>query len=138
MSARGAFAAAAEALCGTSFRLHGRDAVTGVDCVGLVVVALERCGRTVVAPEGYTLRALSVAPLLGFAARNGFAAVDVAALAQTGDLLLLRPSPIQAHLAIVLDAERFVHADAGLGKVVIGQDALPGQTVARWRLTEKG
>ena len=138
MSTREAFAAAAGALCGTPFRLHGRDAETGVDCVGLVVVAVERCGRTVVAPEGYTLRALTVAPLLGFAARNGFAAVDVAVVAEAGDLLLLRPSPIQAHLAIVLDGERFVHADAGLGKVVIGEGALPGEMIARWRLTAKG
>ena len=72
MSAREAFAAAAESLHGAPFRLHGRDAEKGVDCVGLVALALERCGRAVVAPEGYTLRALSVAPLLGFAARNGF------------------------------------------------------------------
>jgi cell wall-associated NlpC family hydrolase len=138
MSAPEDFAAAAEALCGVPFRLHGRDPETGLDCVGLAAVALERCGRTVVAPQGYTLRALTVAPMLSFAARNGFAATDVGAAALTGDLLLVRPSPIQAHLAIVLDRTRFVHADAGLGKVVIGEGALPGATVARWRLTEKG
>ena len=138
MNAGEAFAAAAAALCGAPFRLHGRHPATGLDCVGLVAVALERCGQTVVAPEGYALRALSVTPLLGFAARNGFAAADVAAVAEAGDLLLLRLSPIQAHLAIALDGERFVHAHAGLGKVVIGHGALPGETIARWRLTAKG
>ena len=133
---RAAFAAAAEGLCGVPFRLHGRDPATGLDCVGLVAAALERCGCAVVAPEGYALRALSVAPLLGFAARNGFAALDPLAPGQPGDLLLLRLSAIQAHLAIVLDHHRFVHAHAGLGKVVIGEGALPGETIARWRLTQ--
>ena len=133
---RAAFAAAAEGLCGVPFRLHGRDPATGLDCVGLVAAALERCGCAVVAPEGYALRALSVAPLLGFAARNGFAALDPLAPGQPGDLLLLRLSAIQAHLAIVLDHHRFVHAHAGLGKVVIGEGALPGRTIARWRLTQ--
>ena len=138
LNERAHFAAAAAALRGTPFRLHGRDPATGLDCVGLVAAALKRCGRAVVAPEGYALRALSVAPLLGFAARNGFAAADVAAVAEAGDLILLRLSPIQAHLAIALDGERFVHAHAGLGKVVIGHGALPGETIARWRLTAKG
>ena len=133
---RAAFAAAAEGLCGVPFRLHGRDPATGLDCVGLVAAALERCGCAVVAPEGYALRALSVAPLLGFAARNGFAALDPLAPGQPGDLLLLRLSAIQAHLAIVLDHHRFVHAHAGLGKVVIGEGALPGRTIARWHLTQ--
>ena len=138
MSAPESFAAAAEALCGAPFRLHGRDPATGLDCVGLVAAALECCGRLVAVPEGYALRALSVAPLLGFAPRNGFAALDPRAPAKPGDLLRLRPSAIQAHLAIVLDRDRFVHAHAGLGKVVIassiGPGALPGEIIARWRL----
>ena len=135
---RTAFAAAAAALCGAPFRLHGRDPETGLDCVGLVVAALERCGRHAMAPEGYALRALSVTPLLGFAERNGFAASQLHAPGEAGDLLLLRPSAIQAHLAIALDHDRFVHAHAGLGKVVIGQGQQPGETIARWRLTAKG
>ena len=138
MSEHEEFAAAAAALCGVAFRLHGRDSATGLDCVGLVVVALDRCGRKADAPEGYTLRALSIAPLLGFAARNGFAALDPHALGEAGDLYLLRLSAIQAHLAIILDRGRFVHAHAGLGKVVIGHGALPGDTIARWRLMAKG
>ena len=132
------FAASAEALSGTPFRLHGRDPATGLDCVGLVVAALERCGRQAIAPEGYALRALSVAPLLGFAERNGFCPHDPRTPTQAGDLVLLRLSAIQAHLAIILDTGRFVHAHAGLGKVVIETGLLPGETIARWRLTAKG
>ena len=133
-----AFAAAAAALSGIPFRLHGRDPATGLDCVGLVVAALERCGRQAVAPEGYALRALSVAPLLGFAERNGFSAHDPRTPTQAGNLVLLRLSAIQAHLAIALDHDRFVHAHAGLRKVVIESGLLPGETIARWRLTAKG
>lgn len=136
MSPREEFAAAAESLSGVRFRLHGRDPATGLDCVGLVSAALERCGRPAVAPEGYTLRALSVAPLLGFAARNGFVAADLAAPDAPGDLVLLRLSAIQAHLVILLDPERYVHAHAGLGRVVVEIGAPPGEPIARWHLIE--
>lgn len=135
---RTAFAAAAAGLCGAPFRLHGRDPATGLDCVGLVVAALARCGRAVVAPEGYALRALSVAPLLGFATRNGFAPDDFLAPFEPGDLILLRLSEIQAHLAIAVEGGSFVHAHAGLGRVVIESGALPGTVIGRWRLIEKG
>ena len=135
---RAAFAAAAAGLRGAPFRLHGRDPATGLDCVGLVAVALEHCGRAVVAPEGYALRALSVAPLLGFAERNGFARCNHLAPSENGDLILLRLSEIQAHLAIAVVGGGFVHAHAGLGKVVIESGALPGAVIARWRLPAKG
>ena len=138
MSAPEEFAAAAATLCGVPFRLHGRDPATGLDCVGLVAVALDRCGRKAVTPEGYALRALSIAPLLRFAARNGFAVLDPHAPGEAGDLHLLRLSAIQAHLAIVLDHDRFVHAHAGLGKIVIEHRSLPGKAIARWRLMAKG
>ena len=135
---RAAFATAAADLCGVQFRLHGRDPATGLDCVGLVAIALERCGCRAVAPEGYALRALSIAPLLGFAERNGFARCKPVASNEVGDLLLLRLSAIQMHLAIAIDGERFVHAHAGLGRVVIEHGTPPGEPIARWRLTAKG
>ena len=43
--------AAARALVGVRFRLHGRDAVHGLDCVGLVALATGRA-----APTGYGWR----------------------------------------------------------------------------------
>ena len=132
-----AFATAAAALAGTPFRLHGRDCETGVDCVGLVALALRGCGRAPLIPEGYTLHALSVAPLLRFAAANGFAPAAVDAPDRTGDLLLLRPAPIQAHLTIALGSEGFIHAHAGLGRVTIEAGRPPWPVAARWRLTTK-
>ncbi|MEO8723144.1 MAG: peptidoglycan endopeptidase, partial [Sphingobium sp.] len=49
---------AAQALVGAPFRLHGRSAETGIDCIGLVVLALERAGCRIVAaaPEAYSIR----------------------------------------------------------------------------------
>ena len=46
MSGR-ALALAAESYVGASFRLHGRDPITGFDCLGLVLVALAEIGRPV-------------------------------------------------------------------------------------------
>ena len=40
-----ALACAAESYIGARFRLHGRDPVTGFDCLGLVLVAMRDIGR---------------------------------------------------------------------------------------------
>ena len=133
-----AFAAACVAFEGAPFRLHGRDPATGLDCVGLIACALARCGRRVETPEGYALRALSLAPLLGFAARNGFALVADGEATAAGDLLLLRPSAVQAHLAVALDRGGLVHAHAGLGRVVREAGPISFLIAARWRLIPKG
>ena len=129
-----AFAASAAALAGTPFRLHGRDPASGLDCVGLVAAALRGCGRRAVPPEGYPVRATRIAPLLRFAARNGFLAVAEGAAPRPGDLVLLRLSRIQVHLAILLAGPAFVHAHAGLGRVVIERGPPRWPAEARWRL----
>ena len=132
-----AFAGAALTLVGTPFRLHGRHPASGLDCVGLVGCSLAIAGREPVAPVGYRLRALSVAPLLDFAGRNGFVAANDPA--RPGDLLLVHPCPLQAHL-VILTASGFVHAHAGLGRVVHEPRRMsvpwPWPVAARWRLTE--
>ncbi|WP_447406359.1 hypothetical protein, partial [Clostridium perfringens] len=48
-------AAAARALVGARFRLHGRDR-DGVDCLGVAVAALRGDGWQGEAPRGYGLR----------------------------------------------------------------------------------
>ena len=59
MSGR-ALALAAESYVGASFRLHGRDPITGFDCLGLVLVALAEIGRPVRVPLRYALRNLDL------------------------------------------------------------------------------
>ena len=126
------FAQAAEALAGTRFRLHGRSRAGGVDCIGLVACALEACGRRVRSPEGYGLRNSDIARHLRFAAENGFAETERPDA--RGDLLLVLPGPAQFHLLVASGAGHFVHAHAGLRRVVRDR-GLPGAPVLRrWRL----
>lgn len=125
------FAAAALALVGVPFRLHGRNG-DGVDCVGLVALALAATGRQPAIPIGYRLRALSVEPFLEFAAHNCFAAI--AGPEAPGDLLLVHPCPIQAHLLVTTGQGGFVHAHAGLGRVVHETGPCSWPVAAHWRL----
>ena len=127
------FAANAEALVGTRFRLGGRDPAAGLDCVGLAAWAL---GPRVVAPHGYALRNSTIACHLQFAARAGFSPVGGAI--SRGDLILVTPGPAQHHLLIALAPARFVHAHAGLRRVVVHAGAAPWPLLRHWRLTQTG
>lgn len=114
--------AAARALVGTRFRLHGRDPAHGLDCVGLVAAATGRG-----APTGYGWRS-------GDAGR--VAALLDAAFARGGDVpgavLLLRAGPGQLHLAIRV-SDGIVHADAGLRRVVWRPGAPPWPVLGYWK-----
>lgn len=122
------FAAAAEGLLGTPFRLGGRDPATGVDCVGLVACALGGAE----APLGYALRNAAIERHLPFAALAGFA--PVRGPIARGDLILATPGPAQHHLLVALGSDSFVHAHAGLRRVVRQRGPLPWPEQARWRL----
>ena len=128
----GRFAAAAEALIGTPYRLGGRCRVSGVDCVGLVALALEDSGRKVVAPVGYGLRNATIAPFLQLAIRNGFFPAQRAV--ERGDILLVASGPGQSHLLVALTHSAAVHAHAGLRRVA-RHDAMPAWPILHhWRL----
>lgn len=127
-----AFAQAAEDLVGTPFKLHGRDPAIGIDCVGLVACALERCSLPAHAPGHYTLRQQDVSALLRYAKQSGFVAKR-AAIAR-GDLLLVKPGPAQHHLLVATSKETFVHAHAGLRRVVIQPGPLATPILACWYL----
>ncbi|MGB3928819.1 MAG: peptidoglycan endopeptidase, partial [Sphingobium sp.] len=121
-----AVVARARALLGAPFRLHGRSAA-GVDCVGLAVLAF---GRDAPCPyglrsggEGWAARWLSAA---------GMRRVDEGG---AGDLALVRPGPLQLHLMIATGAG-FIHAHAGLGRVVEMPGASPWPIVGWWRACE--
>ena len=127
-----ALAHEAERLIGAPFRLHGRNAQTGIDCIGLLAVALGRIERAPVLPTGYPLRLGDLAGWLPDAAACGF---EPATPPFTpGDVILLRSGPAQVHLAIADRTGGWVHAHAGLRRVV-GQMARPaGAIVHHWRL----
>ena len=126
------FAGAAEALVGTRFRLHGRCRETGLDCIGLVGSALADCGLTVRYPRGYWLRNADISRWLEFATANGLYGCGGETV--RGDVLLIRPGPAQHHLLVALEPDRFVHAHAGLRRVVVQQLAAMAAPLAHWRL----
>jgi murein DD-endopeptidase / murein LD-carboxypeptidase len=120
-----AIVVSARACVGARFRLHGRSAETGLDCVGLAAIAYGR-GKV---PAGYALRGGDLDRIV--------AAIDAAGLvraegARPGDLLLVEAGPYQHHLVILTD-RGFVHADAGLRRVTEVPGAPPWPLIARWR-----
>jgi cell wall-associated NlpC family hydrolase len=127
-----AFASAAEKLAGARFRLHGRDPATGLDCVGLVAAALAASGRKVPAPSDYRLRNTSIDAALAFAPQMGFVSCD--GPIEPGDLVLVQTGPLQHHVLIALEHERFVHAHAGLRRVTVTPGPLTWPIERHWRL----
>lgn len=125
-------AEAALALVGCPFRLHGRDPASGLDCVGLVALALEATGARTVAPRGYALRNLGVETWLPFAGQAGLAPAQDEVRA--GDILLITLGFAQHHLAIAIDGQSVVHAHAGLRRVVCQPRDPTWQISARWRV----
>lgn len=132
MTPADSFAAAAESLLDVRFRLHGRSRESGLDCIGLVACALGQAGLTALPPHGYALRNTRIARHLDAAASSGFA--ETTAPIARGDLLLVRPGPAQHHLLVATGAAAFVHAHAGLRRVVRLNTALPWPVLRHWRL----
>jgi cell wall-associated NlpC family hydrolase len=123
-------AAAARAMVGVPFRAQGRDARFGLDCVGLVVAALRAADCAVSAPRDYRLRCGRRAAIVVPA---GMAACDGS---RAGDVLLLRVSPAQLHLA-VRDDDGIIHADAAARRVVARPGAAPWPIEAAWRIASE-
>lgn len=128
-----ALADAAQTLIGVPFRLHGRDPDSGLDCVGLLAVALARSGSSANLPNGYALRSRQRPDLAHWAEAAGFATVNDGCILP-GDIIVTQPAPCQIHLAIAAAAGGLVHAHAGLGRVVLSPAPLPWPVTGQWRL----
>lgn len=120
---------AALALIGVPFRLHGREVASGLDCVGLVGEVLRKAGGAPVLPDGYSLRMISVEPLLGFAGRSG---LTDCADGQEADVVMCRTNPLQPHLLVHVPGG-YVHAHASLGRVVFMPEPLAWGVLHCWR-----
>ncbi|EQB16326.1 NlpC/P60 family protein [Sphingobium lactosutens] len=118
-----AIVAAARALVGVPFRLHGRGR-DGLDCVGVAALALGRA-----APRAYGLRSGDAERAARWLEVAGLRPV---AEGQAGDLALVRPGPLQLHLMIGTGAG-FVHAHAGLRRVVEMPGDSPWPIIGWWR-----
>jgi len=128
-----ALARAVESYVGAWFRLHGRDPRTGLDCLGLVLVAMRDIGRPVRMPVSYGLRNLDPGRFLRLPAAAGL--VEATAPLEPGDVLMLEPGPAQLHVAIAAVGGGIIHAHAGLRRVVRTPSPLPWPLVGQWRLT---
>lgn len=107
------FAARARALVGCRFRAQGRDRLTGLDCVGVLVETFGIAASTV--PRTYRLRGHHrklIERELGAHFRK-----VARTQRRSGDVMLLDVAAGQLHLAVSTDCG-FVHADARLGKIV--------------------
>jgi lipoprotein Spr len=124
-------AAAAHALAGVPFRLHGRDPAIGLDCVGLALLSAREAGLLVPEPAPYRLRSGAGEQFVAYMEEAGF---RLSSGRQAGDVLLIRLSALQSHLAV--DAgDAVVHAHAGLGRVVVMPPDPQWQLQARWRFS---
>lgn len=125
-------AAAAEDQIGSRFKLGGRRAGIGLDCVGLVSVSFEAIGRPIATPMGYQLRHLSFECFEKFVANAGL--VDVTGRELAGDVLLVVPATGQFHVGIIGLGQNLVHAHIGLRRVVSSPLPIQYPVVRHWRL----
>lgn len=124
---------AARAAVGTGFRLHGRSIESGLDCVGLVELALRAEGFAGTAPSGYALRSGDAGAAARQLAQAGLAPAQPPF---PGDVMLLRVGPAQLHLAIAGETG-IIHADAMLRRVV-ERPSIDWPVLGRWRLRQGG
>ncbi len=125
-------AAAAFDQLGTPFRLHGRMPNIGLDCVGLVHFAAAMAGYKRPCPADYSLRGDRQGDIVDFFDDPRFAKLNQTADFQIGDIVLVRCAPRQVHLLIYAN-NGWVHAHAGLGRVVWTAAALEWPIIALWR-----
>lgn len=119
-------------LVGTQFRLHGRDPTTGLDCVGVLAAALAANGATPRLPNGYVLRNRILPELGKFLFDIGLVSATGPVVA--GDVMLVRTGPCQVHLLIAVGNEHFVHAHAGLRRVICGELPADWPILKHWRM----
>lgn len=113
---------AAHAMIGARFRLHGRDADSGLDCVGVIVAAYAAVGVRIAAPDDYPLRGWSATRASAWLDRCG----QRGALFPGGVVLIAQPAA-QIHLGL-WSGDSVIHAHAGLRRVVRTPWTLPVET----------
>ena len=106
--------AAARACLGTPFHHQGRSPGIGLDCIGLVIVALQALGLNVQDRADYGRRPDGRSLV---AALDAHGAVRVEAW-RAGDVLLFRYDRQPQHVALATSEDTMIHSFAPAGKVV--------------------
>jgi murein DD-endopeptidase / murein LD-carboxypeptidase len=125
-------AAQAQSRVGQRFCLHGRTAESGFDCVGLLADALHAIGCDLAVPGDYTIRGRFEGEAFHFFAAPCFVAVAADDVAVSGDFGVVRIAARQLHF-IIFGAGGFIHAHAGLRRVVMTPLPVPWPIIGRWR-----
>lgn len=115
--------AAVRACIGTRFRSQGRSPGVGLDCVGVALAAADAAGMTKPVMPHYQLGGDNEAVAATLTDIAGLVRITDA---RPGDLWIFAPAPGQRHFAVQvtetasIDSQprRFVHAHAGIGRVV--------------------
>jgi len=123
-------AAKAKSLCSVNFRLHGRDTETGLDCIGFMQ-RMEEIMEILI----YSIRSGNAATIILAMKSAGFAKIPRSEVPREGDVLLVQPSPVQLHFMICTEGG-FVHAHAGLGRVVFAPGRCPWPILHIFRIVE--
>jgi cell wall-associated NlpC family hydrolase len=131
MSTGDRIAQAARASIGTRYRPQGSTSA-GVDCVGLVLVALARAGRPLAVEQSYPRRFHARGEAEARLLALGFRAID-AAEQRPGDIVLTEPVPGQLHFGI-MTATGMVEAHAGLRRVVERPLRADERILSIWRV----
>ena len=100
--------------------------------MGLVIASLQAIGMQPADVVGYGIRNRSIAALLPAIVQSGFD--PATSLALVGDLMMVRPGPGQHHLIISGGRDGFVHAHAGLCKIIHSPGPLPWPVEGHFRL----
>lgn len=85
-------------------------------------------------PTGYRLRTRALPDLSAIAAACDLR--EVGGRIRPGDIVMARVGPCQFHLLIAASSADFIHAHAGLRRVVRHHAPLDWPIVRRWRLIE--
>ncbi len=105
---------AARACLGTPFHHQGRSPGTGLDCIGLLVVALTAAGFSVRDRADYSLRPDGKSLLAALDEHGARRVSDI----QAGDILVFCYDRQPQHVALATSADTMIHSFAPAGKVV--------------------
>ncbi len=119
---------------GTPFKLHGRMPGAALDCVGLAAHAVGPDRALAAVPRGYRAKGDYFHQINSYLEHFGFTELLDRDDIQPGDIIMARPGPQQQHLMIRTE-QGYVHAHAGLRRVVLTPGPSPWPVIAGWRLS---
>jgi murein DD-endopeptidase / murein LD-carboxypeptidase len=113
----------------TPFRHYGRTPHVALDCVGLTLFAIgsDDCKWQ------YSLKGDYVTTISAHLENSGFVRCDAMRARLPGEIALARCAPRNQHL-MIRSHDGWVHAHAGLGRVVHMPGDSPWPLIAHWRL----